>query len=203
MLRLHFLHHRRLLPRLCRCAWKSLTLFLHEYFERRDIFPGGILVPQTFGGMANWNPHVHALITDACWDRESNQYHMPEIGTSDLKVIEKLFAASVFGMFLEEDMISEELVEKMSSWKHSVSGISREPVVSSLLVSAFIAETQSRPRTKIPERLSANTSPGLRSHLREWSSMRTQIRFFTGVSIFIPALPGTSMFLIPSIGLHG
>ena len=44
---------------------------------------------------------------------------MPEIGTADMKVIEELFAASVFRMLLEENMISEELVEKMNSWKHS------------------------------------------------------------------------------------
>ncbi|MCD4701666.1 MAG: transposase, partial [Candidatus Aegiribacteria sp.] len=37
-------------------------------------FPGGILVPQTFGGMANWNPHVHALITDTCWDIDGNAH---------------------------------------------------------------------------------------------------------------------------------
>ena len=115
MLRLHFLHHRKLLPKLCRYAWKSLTLFLHESFERRDIFPSGILVPQTFGGMANWNPHVHALITDACWDREGKQFAMPKITDGDLQAIEKSFAASVFRILLEEDMISKELVEKMSS----------------------------------------------------------------------------------------
>ena len=119
MLRLHFLHHRKLLPKLCSCAWKSLTLFLHESFERRDIFPGGILVPQTFGGMANWNPHVHALITDACWDREGNQYRMPPISKGDLEIIEKVFAATVFRMLLKEGMISKKLVEKMRSWKHS------------------------------------------------------------------------------------
>jgi hypothetical protein len=119
MLRLHFLHHRELLPKLCGCAWKSLTLFLHESTEHKDIFPGGVLVPQTFGGMANWNPHVHALITDSCWDREGNQYNMPEISDSDLKVIVELFAALIFRMLLEENMISQELVEKMSSWKHS------------------------------------------------------------------------------------
>jgi hypothetical protein len=66
MLRLHFLHHRKLLPMLCRCAWASLTIFLHEALDRRDVFPGGILVPQTFGGMANWNPHVHALYSVHC-----------------------------------------------------------------------------------------------------------------------------------------
>ena len=76
-------------------------------------------MPQTFGGKANWNPHVHALITGACRDREGNQYAFPEITDGDLKVIEELFAALVFRMLLEENMISEELVVKMSSWKHS------------------------------------------------------------------------------------
>jgi len=94
-------------------------MFLQEALDRRDVFPGGILVPQTFGGMANWNPHVHALITDTCWDREGNQYAMPEITTADLKVIEELFSAIVFRILLEEGMISEELVENMNSWKHS------------------------------------------------------------------------------------
>ncbi|MCK5117543.1 MAG: transposase, partial [Candidatus Aegiribacteria sp.] len=119
MLRLHFLHHRKLLPKFCRCAWDSLTMFLHEALDRRDVFPGGILVPQTFGGMANWNPNVHALITDACWDREGNYYPMPELDTTDLQGIEKLFAGLVFKMLLEEGMISDEFMDNMRSWKHS------------------------------------------------------------------------------------
>ncbi|NOQ23098.1 MAG: hypothetical protein GQ565_10690 [Candidatus Aegiribacteria sp.] len=45
-------HHRKLMPKLCGCAWDALTIFLHEALDRRDVFPGGILVPQTFGGMA-------------------------------------------------------------------------------------------------------------------------------------------------------
>jgi hypothetical protein len=36
--------------------------------------------------MANRNPRIHALITDACRDREGNQYAMPEITDGDLKV---------------------------------------------------------------------------------------------------------------------
>ncbi|MCK4506758.1 MAG: hypothetical protein KAW14_14170 [Candidatus Aegiribacteria sp.] len=61
MLRLHFLHHRKLLPKLCRCVWDSLTIFLHKAPGCDDVFPGGILVPQTFGGMA-------------CWDRKASVY---------------------------------------------------------------------------------------------------------------------------------
>jgi hypothetical protein len=44
---------------------------------------------------------------------------MPEMNTADIQGIEKLFAALVFKMFLEEGMIAEELVENMRSWKHS------------------------------------------------------------------------------------
>ena len=44
---------------------------------------------------------------------------MPEIDTTDIKGIEKLFAGLVFKMLLKENMISEELVENMNSWKHS------------------------------------------------------------------------------------
>ncbi len=117
-------------------------MFLHEALDRKDVFPGGILVPQTFGGMANWNPHVHALITDTCWDREGNYYPMPEMDTSDIKGIEKLFAGLVFKMLSEEGMISEELVENMRSWKHS------EQFAVGMLV------TQNTPRTVPDERFS-------------------------------------------------
>jgi len=113
------MHHRKLMPKLCGYAWDSLTIFLHEALDRRDVFPGGILVPQTFGGMANWNPHVHALITDTCWDRKGKCCAVPEMDTTDIKGIEKLFAGLVFRMLLKEDMITEELVDKMRSWKHS------------------------------------------------------------------------------------
>ncbi len=65
-------------------AWDSITMFLHEANGRDDIFPGGIPVPQTFGGMANWNPHVHALISDACWDRDGNIHSMPDLDSADI-----------------------------------------------------------------------------------------------------------------------
>ena len=42
-----------------------------------------------------------------------------EMDTTDIKGIEKLFAGLVFKMLLEENMISEEVVENMRSWKHS------------------------------------------------------------------------------------
>ena len=71
------------------------------------------------GAWPTGTSHVHALITDICWDREGNCYPMPEINTADIQGIEKLFASVVFKMLLDEDMISEDLMYNMNSWKHS------------------------------------------------------------------------------------
>ncbi len=64
-------------------------------------------------------PHVHALITDTCWDREGNAQPIPDMDIADKHGIEKLFAGLVFKMLLEKGMIVEELVDNMRSWKHS------------------------------------------------------------------------------------
>ncbi len=93
-------------------------MFVHEALDMDDVFPGGVLV-QTFGGMASWNPHVHCLVTDVCWDRDGNIHSMPDLDSADIHGIERVFAGLVFKMLLDEDMISEKLVENMNSWKHS------------------------------------------------------------------------------------
>jgi len=129
LLRLHFLHHRKLLPKLCRCTWESITSFVHEALGRDDVYPGGVLVPQTFGGLANWNPHVHALVTDSCRDREGNTFPMPRITDQDLQCIEKVFRSLVLKLLIDEEMLSPELAGRMRSWKHSGFSVYRgEPV---------------------------------------------------------------------------
>ncbi len=59
------------------------------------------------------------ILTDTCWDRDGNAQPMPKIDPADIHGVEKLFASLVFKMLLEENMISEELVDSMNSWKHS------------------------------------------------------------------------------------
>jgi hypothetical protein len=140
ILRSRLLYHRELLPELSRCAWVSATTLVHKALGREDVFPGGILVPQTFGGMANWNPHVHGLLTEVCWDREGYAYPMPDIGPEELHLLERLFSAMVFGMLLDEERISPELVEKMRAWKHSgFRGLPGTTGIQAIVVSAFTA----------------------------------------------------------------
>ena len=32
--------------------------------ERSDVIPGMVVTIQTFGELAHWHPHVHAIVTD-------------------------------------------------------------------------------------------------------------------------------------------
>jgi len=144
LLRLHFLHHRRLLPGLCRCAWRSIAAFIHEAMSRDDIYPGGVLVPQTFGGLANWNPHVHGLVTDTCRDRKGNIFPMPTITDEDLHGIEEIFRSLVLKLLVDEEMLSPELAGKMRDWKHSGFSVYRGMSVNDTEGKRTLAEYLSR-----------------------------------------------------------
>ena len=119
MLRVHYRNHRKLLPKLCGCAWRAITEFVHVAYDRDDIFPGAVFVPQSFGDFGRWNAHAHALITDTCYDRQGNEYPMPEFSEEDMKLLEEFFSQQVFQMMLDEGMIEQPLIDKLRSWKHS------------------------------------------------------------------------------------
>ena len=144
LLRLHFLHHRRLLPKLCASAWRSIAAFIHEAMSRDDIYPGGVLVPQTFGGLANWNPHVHGLVTDTCRDRKGNIFPMPTITGEDLHGIEEIFRSLVLKLLVDEEMLSPELAGKMRDWKHSGFSVYRGMSVNDTEGKRTLAEHLSR-----------------------------------------------------------
>lgn len=79
--------------------------------------------------MANWDPRVHRLLTEVCWDREGNAYPMPHIGPEELRLLDQLFPTMVFGMLPDEERISPERVERMHTWKHSGFSIHCDTVI--------------------------------------------------------------------------
>jgi hypothetical protein len=40
-----------------------------EHLSRRDALPGMVASIQTFGGVLNFNPHVHALVTEGMLEK--------------------------------------------------------------------------------------------------------------------------------------
>ena len=110
------MYNRRLLPKLSHCGWETVVEVFQKTLGRDDVVPGMVVDIQTYGGLAQWNPHLHGLCTDGCFDSEGNFHPLPRISTETL---EKVFAGKVLAMLVKENLISQELAQKILSWKHT------------------------------------------------------------------------------------
>ena len=116
-IRLRFFRNRKLLSKLARCSWETMRDLLQAALGRDDVVPGAVICPQTFGNLLDPHPHTHEIITWGCFDAQGNFLLVDEV--PDEKVVEKLFRHKVFKMLLEEDAISEEIIENMLQWHHT------------------------------------------------------------------------------------
>jgi hypothetical protein len=116
MLRIYFLYNRNLLPKLSHCGWETVKEVFQTTMGRNDVVPGMAMDIQTYGRWANWNPHLHGVVSDGCFDEEGNFYLLPRISVITL---EKVFAGKVLAMLLREEAITKDLAEMILSWRHS------------------------------------------------------------------------------------
>jgi hypothetical protein len=116
MLRIYFLYNRSLLSKFSHCGWETLKEVFQATIGRNDVVPGMAMDIQTYGRWANWNPHLHGLVSDGCFDGEGNFYPLHRISAVTL---EKVFAVKVLTMLLREEAITDELAEMILSWRHS------------------------------------------------------------------------------------
>jgi hypothetical protein len=115
-LRPYFMHDRKLLSKLSICAWNVLSEYLKTGVNIANPIPGAVISVQTFGEFLNFNPHLHIIATDGCFDE--NGIFMKS-RTPNATELEAVFASEVFNMLIEEDKIEHSLVKNMSTWMHS------------------------------------------------------------------------------------
>jgi len=124
MLRIYFLHDRKLLSKLAQCAYRAIKEIYRAILGRKDVVsPGVVIAIQTHGNLLQFHPHLHALVTDGCFGKDGTFYLLPEIPPETL---EKVFSHQVFRMLLEEGKIREDLVKKITSWRHSGFSVHKE-----------------------------------------------------------------------------
>ena len=69
-----------------------------------DPNPGAIIAVQTFGDFLNFNPHLHIIATDGCFDKDGGFM----VGAvPDASVLERLFRLEVFNMLKKEGKIND------------------------------------------------------------------------------------------------
>ncbi len=117
MLRIYFKYDRSLLSKLCLIAYHSLLLFFRSHINLNEGVPGVALIIHTFGNYPDkFHPHVHLIVTDGLFRDTGTFYVMRKV---DLKPLEDIFKASIFKMLKKEGKINDDLIRKLSQWKHS------------------------------------------------------------------------------------
>ena len=100
LLRPYFLHHRELLGRLSRAAFKTAHELIAQASDKEaSVRPGVVAVVQTATDLLEWSPHVHALVSRGGWDREGAWVPVPFV---DARAAELLFRHKVITLLRAE-----------------------------------------------------------------------------------------------------
>ena len=115
-LRLHTRFDRKLLGKLCACAWTCLQAEVRRLLGREDVVPGMIAAIQTHGELLHWHPHFHVLLTCGAFTPQGEFLELPEL---DLERLQTAWQEAVFALYLAEGKIEPEVVDNMRTWPHS------------------------------------------------------------------------------------
>ena len=115
-LRIYFRFNRELLGQLPKIAYELIQEVYQAVLGRDDVVPGMVADVQTFGELARWHPHVHAVVSDGVFTPDGMFIPLPTLAVEPFL---KLWEHKVFKLLLDEGLITRETVEQMRSWQHS------------------------------------------------------------------------------------
>jgi hypothetical protein len=115
-LRLHTRFDRKLLGKLCGCAWACLHAEVRRLLGRDDVVPGMVAAIQTHGELLHWHPHFHVLLTCGAFTPQGEFLELPEL---DLERLQTAWQEAVFALYLAEGKVEPEVVDNMRTWPHS------------------------------------------------------------------------------------
>ncbi len=84
-LRIYFMYDRSLLGKLSKCAWNVTSAFLKSAVPLEGAVPGASIAIQTYGDFLNFNPHLHAIVTDGCFLPDGSFVGIPGFHAEDLE----------------------------------------------------------------------------------------------------------------------
>jgi hypothetical protein len=114
-LRPYFLR-RKLLGDLARVAARTATAFVRTTLDEPDLSVGIVLSIQTYGSLLNWQPHIHALVTDGGFRPDGTFVRLP---AHSAEVLAEAFRRGVLKLFVEKDLFDPETAAGMLAWQHS------------------------------------------------------------------------------------
>jgi hypothetical protein len=101
----------------------SIPKMLRPYF-----YSTGIAVIQTFGSSLGWNPHIHAIVTPTRGLSDDDGTWQP-IPYVDTHKAELLFRHKLLRLLRDKDLITQERIDLLLSWKNSGFGVHNHTTV--------------------------------------------------------------------------
>lgn len=127
MLRIFFKHDRKLLGLLSRCFYQTLQQFLQEAYPERQAVPGMIVSIQTYGAdLVRFHPHLHCLVSDALFLSDGSFLPAP---APDPEALMRAFRHRLLKALLAREIITEQMVELLLSWRHPGFSVYQGPPV--------------------------------------------------------------------------
>jgi hypothetical protein len=116
MLRFHFFRQRELLGDMSRLAYETVRELMAAAADDKTLCPGMVTFIQAFGGRVNPHPHLHALVSRGGWAPSGEWVPVPYV---DPKAAERLFRHKVLRFLRREEVLSQERLELLLSWRNS------------------------------------------------------------------------------------
>ncbi len=107
-LRPYFLWRRKLLGDLARIAAATTTAFIRAATDE-EVSVGIVLSILTHGSLLNWNPHIHALVTDGGF--LSDGTFVP-LSHHDTKVLDEALRRAVLKLFVDRELFEAEVADR-------------------------------------------------------------------------------------------
>ena len=120
------MYRRELLGDLVRLSYETINELLSEAAGDPKARPGVVAVPQTFGSVLNVHPHSHCLASRGVWDKKGQWLPVPYIDTT---AAEKLFAHKILRLLKSKDLLSDERLQLLLSFRNSGFSVDTSPTV--------------------------------------------------------------------------
>jgi hypothetical protein len=113
-LRIFFRYDRKLLGVLFDAAWQSILELFHAVLS--GYVPGAVLCVQSHGDALNFNPHIHAIVSDGAFSADGT-FH--PLGGIDPQKLQDLFMHKVLRTLKDKNLIPDFVVEQILSQRNS------------------------------------------------------------------------------------
>ena len=135
-----FERERALLGLLSRTGYDAILRSFQALFERHDVRPGCVISIQTHGAFgANFNPHLHGIVSDGVFSPEGEFLPLPSLDTA---AIGELFRRLLLLRLHQAERLSERFRDQLLSWVHPGFSVFAGPPVEPTAVESL--ESQAR-----------------------------------------------------------